>query len=131
VRSSWWSRPPHAQALPRRADTGPRSIAAPAWFATRQRICARLVASSPIRRAIVPVVQPDPDAPVLVSGHGASGSAASMAPHVAGLRSRGIDARAIDLPRGRAERAMPLFAALLAGGLAAGGAAAEIGRAHV
>jgi hypothetical protein len=69
-------------------------------------------------------MQPDPDAPVLVIGHGASGSAASMAPHVAGLRSRGIDARAIDLPRGRAERAMPLFAALLAGGLAAGGAAA-------
>jgi pimeloyl-ACP methyl ester carboxylesterase len=39
-----------------------------------------------------------------------------MAPHVAGLRARGIDARAIDLPKGRAERAVPLFAALLAGG---------------
>lgn len=55
-----------------------------------------------------------PTTPVLVLGHGASGSAASMAPHVAGLRARGIDARAIDLPRGRAERAIPLFAALLA-----------------
>jgi TAP-like protein len=41
-----------------------------------------------------------------------------MAPHVAGLRARGIDARAIDLPKGRAERAVPLFAALLAGDLA-------------
>jgi uncharacterized protein len=51
--------------------------------------------------------------PVLVLGHGASGSAASMAPHVAGLRARGIEARAIDLPRGRAERAVPVFAALL------------------
>jgi predicted alpha/beta-hydrolase family hydrolase len=36
-----------------------------------------------------------------------------MAPHVAGLRARGIDARAVDLPRGRAERASPVFAALL------------------
>jgi predicted alpha/beta-hydrolase family hydrolase len=37
-----------------------------------------------------------------------------MAPHVAGLRDRGIAARAVDLPRGRAERAVPLFADLLA-----------------
>jgi pimeloyl-ACP methyl ester carboxylesterase len=44
-----------------------------------------------------------------------------MAPHVAGLRARGIDARAIDLPKGRAERAVPLFAALLAGDLAGAG----------
>jgi len=36
-----------------------------------------------------------------------------MAPHVAGLRARGVDARAIDLPRGRAERAIPVFAELL------------------
>jgi len=52
--------------------------------------------------------------PVLVFGHGASGSAAAMAPHVTGLRARGIDARAVDLPRGRAERAIPVFAELLA-----------------
>jgi len=52
--------------------------------------------------------------PVLVLGHGASGSAATMAPHVAGLRARGIDARAVDLPKGRAERAIPVFAGLLA-----------------
>lgn len=52
--------------------------------------------------------------PILVLGHGAAGSAASMAPHVAGLQARGIQARAIDLPKGRAERAIPIFAALLA-----------------
>jgi predicted alpha/beta-hydrolase family hydrolase len=61
-------------------------------------------------------MQPEPGAPILVLGHGASGSAASMSPHVAGLRARGIDARAIDLPKGRAERAVPRFAELLAGG---------------
>lgn len=65
-------------------------------------------------------MEPALGAPILVLGHGASGSAATMAPHVAGLRARGIDARAIDLPKGRAERAVPLFAALLAGGLVGG-----------
>lgn len=61
--------------------------------------------------------------PVLILGHGASGSAATMAPHVAGLRARGIDARAVDLPKGRAERAIPVFAGLLASdpGIAVGG----------
>ncbi len=52
--------------------------------------------------------------PVLILGHGASGSAATMAPHVAGLQGRGIDARAVDLPSGRAERAILVFADLLA-----------------
>jgi predicted alpha/beta-hydrolase family hydrolase len=42
-------------------------------------------------------------------GHGASGSAASMAAHVRGLVSRGIDARAIDLPVRKAEEAVPVF----------------------
>jgi predicted alpha/beta-hydrolase family hydrolase len=42
-------------------------------------------------------------------GHGASGSSASMAPFVAGLRARGVDARAIDLPRRKAEDALPAF----------------------
>ena len=37
-----------------------------------------------------------------------------MAPHVAGLMARGIDARAVDLPKGRAERAIPVFAGMLA-----------------
>jgi predicted alpha/beta-hydrolase family hydrolase len=44
-------------------------------------------------------------------GHGASGSAATMEPFAAGLRARGVDARAIDLPKRRAEDAV---AALLA-----------------
>jgi uncharacterized protein len=48
-------------------------------------------------------------APVIL-GHGASGTAASMRPHVDGLRQRGIAAEAIDLPKGRAERAVPVFA---------------------
>jgi predicted alpha/beta-hydrolase family hydrolase len=42
-------------------------------------------------------------------GHGASGTAVSMAPFVAGLRSRGIDAVAIDLPKRKAEDAVPAF----------------------
>jgi predicted alpha/beta-hydrolase family hydrolase len=46
-----------------------------------------------------------------------------MAPHVGGLRSRGIDARAVDLPRGRTDRAVAVFAGLLAAepALAVGG----------
>src|SRR5260221_12169174 len=46
----------------------------------------------------------------VVLGHGASGTAASMRPHVEGLLKRGIPAEAIDLPKGRAERALPVFA---------------------
>jgi pimeloyl-ACP methyl ester carboxylesterase len=42
-------------------------------------------------------------------GHGASGTAASMTPYVEGLRARGITATAIDLPRRRAEDAVPAF----------------------
>lgn len=42
-------------------------------------------------------------------GHGASGSAASMTPFVNGLQSRGIAATAIDLPKRRAEDALPAF----------------------
>jgi len=75
----------------------------------------------------VPAMEPQPGAPILVLGHGASGSAASMAPHVAGLRARGIDARAIELPKGRAERAVPRFAELLAGGPAADESAIAVG----
>jgi predicted alpha/beta-hydrolase family hydrolase len=47
----------------------------------------------------------------VILGHGASGTAASMRPHIEGLRRRGIEAEAIDLPKGRAERAVPVFAA--------------------
>jgi len=42
-------------------------------------------------------------------GHGASGTSASMRPHVDALRRRGVEATAIDLPRGSAERALPVY----------------------
>jgi uncharacterized protein len=42
--------------------------------------------------------------------HGASGTAASMRPHVDGLRARGVKARAIDLPKRRAEAAVVAYA---------------------
>jgi predicted alpha/beta-hydrolase family hydrolase len=42
-------------------------------------------------------------------GHGASGTSASMAPFVQGLTARGLIATAIDLPRRRAEDALPAF----------------------
>jgi uncharacterized protein len=45
----------------------------------------------------------------VVLGHGASGNAASMRPYVVGFKRRGIDAIAVDLPRGNAERAVPVF----------------------
>src|SRR5260370_17608325 len=45
----------------------------------------------------------------VVLGHGASGNAASMKPYVVGFKRRGIDAIAVDLPRGGAERAVPVF----------------------
>jgi dienelactone hydrolase len=45
----------------------------------------------------------------VVLGHGASGNAASMKPYVDGFKARGIDAMAVDLPRGGAERAVPVF----------------------
>jgi pimeloyl-ACP methyl ester carboxylesterase len=47
----------------------------------------------------------------LFLSHGASGSAASLAPQIAGLRRRGIEATAVQLPKGRAEPAMPLYLA--------------------
>lgn len=46
-------------------------------------------------------------------GHGASGDATSMAPFVNGLRDRGVDAQAIDLPRRRAEDAVGAFHAVV------------------
>ena len=45
----------------------------------------------------------------VVLGHGASGNAASMKPYVLGFKRRGIDAVAVDLPRGGAEKAVPVF----------------------
>lgn len=42
-------------------------------------------------------------------GHGASGTSASMRPFVRGLTARGIRATAIDLPKRKAEEAVPAF----------------------
>lgn len=49
-------------------------------------------------------------------GHGASGTAVSMAPFVAGLEHRGILAVAVDLPRRRAEDAVPAWRAAVPDG---------------
>lgn len=59
----------------------------------------------------------------IVLGHGASGTAASMKPYVEALTSRGLGARAVDLPRGRPEAAVEIFLAAAAAdpGLALGG----------
>ena len=50
-------------------------------------------------------------------GHGASGNAASMAPFVNGLRARGIDAEAVDLPKRKAEDVVPVWRAAVPNGL--------------
>ncbi|HEU0244884.1 MAG TPA: alpha/beta family hydrolase [Candidatus Limnocylindrales bacterium] len=44
-------------------------------------------------------------------GHGASGTAASMQPWVDGLRARGFEAHAVELPRRRAEDAVAAYEA--------------------
>jgi len=66
-------------------------------------------------------------------GHGASGSAASMAPWVDGLRARGFEAFAVDLPRRRAEDAVAAFEAqvpdgpgVVVGGQSYGGRVASL-----
>jgi len=66
-------------------------------------------------------------------GHGASGNAASMAPFVEGLRSRGVDAGAVDLPKRKAEDAVPVWRELVpdgpatvAGGHSYGGRVASL-----
>ena len=41
--------------------------------------------------------------------HGASGNAESMAPYVDGLRSRGLDAHPVQLPVGKAEKAVSAY----------------------
>jgi uncharacterized protein len=65
--------------------------------------------------------------------HGASGSAASMAPHVEGLVTRGLDARAIQLPVRKAEQAVAAYrgqvtdvAAEVIGGHSYGGRVASL-----
>jgi len=44
-------------------------------------------------------------------GHGASGNAASMAPWVDGLRDRGVEAHALELPKRKAEDAVAAYEA--------------------
>jgi predicted alpha/beta-hydrolase family hydrolase len=56
----------------------------------------------------------------IVLAHGASGSAASMQPHIDGLRDRGVAAVAIDLPLRKAEAAVEAYRT--AAGLGAPGA---------
>ena len=51
-------------------------------------------------------------------GHGASGNAASMAPFVEGLWRRNVAAQAVDLPKRRAEDAVPVWRALVPDGAA-------------
>jgi predicted alpha/beta-hydrolase family hydrolase len=48
-------------------------------------------------------------APKIYLAHGASGSAASMQPHVDGLRERGLEASAVQLPVGLAEKAVDRY----------------------
>jgi uncharacterized protein len=75
--------------------------------------CARVVEISaegaPSRRRRAPLDAATIHPMRVVLGHGASGNAASMKPYVAGFKRRGIDAVAVDLPRGGAEKAVPVF----------------------
>ena len=66
-------------------------------------------------------------------GHGASGNAASMRPCVDGLQRRGIEAGAVDLPKRKAEDAVPAWraavpdgAGTVAGGHSYGGRVASL-----
>jgi predicted alpha/beta-hydrolase family hydrolase len=46
---------------------------------------------------------------IVYLAHGASGNAASMRPYVDGLAKRDVAARAVELPVGKAEKAVPLY----------------------
>jgi predicted alpha/beta-hydrolase family hydrolase len=54
--------------------------------------------------------------PHVYLGHGASGTAASMKPHVDGLRRRGVAATAVELPKRKAEEAVDAYQAQVHGG---------------
>ena len=69
----------------------------------------------------------------VVIAPGASGTSATMKAHVDGLRARGIDASAIDIPKGKAEKAVtPYLAAsgegpdVVIGGQSYGGRVASL-----
>lgn len=55
------------------------------------------------------------ESPRIVLAPGASGNADSLSPHVEGLARLGVEARAIELPKGNADRAVPAYRAALAG----------------
>lgn len=52
---------------------------------------------------------------VILLAPGASGTVAGLAPYVDGLAARGLEARTVELPKGVAERAQPVYRAALAG----------------
>jgi uncharacterized protein len=69
----------------------------------------------------------------ILLGHGASGDASSMAPFVLGLRKRGLTADAVNLPKRKAEDAVPVWRSLvpdgrdtIAGGHSYGGRVASL-----
>jgi len=71
-------------------------------------------------------------------GHGAAGSAATMAPWVDGLRERGLEAHTLTLPRRRAEDAIAAFEAqvpdepgVVVGGHSFGGRVASLSAAGI
>jgi predicted alpha/beta-hydrolase family hydrolase len=69
--------------------------------------------------------------PAIFLAHGASGDATSMRPYVKALQARKLTATAIDLPRSKAERAVPVFiekvpADAVAGGHSYGGRVASM-----
>jgi len=48
---------------------------------------------------------------VVYLAHGASAGASSMMPHIRGLEALGVPAQAVQLPKGTAERAVPVYLA--------------------
>lgn len=52
-----------------------------------------------------------PMPPILLLAPGASGTVAGLRGHVRGLAARGVEAHAIQLPHGSAERALPVYRA--------------------
>jgi uncharacterized protein len=47
--------------------------------------------------------------PMIFLAHGASAGVESMRPHVEGLERRGMSAQAVALPKGKADRAVPVY----------------------
>jgi predicted alpha/beta-hydrolase family hydrolase len=55
-------------------------------------------------------------APILLLAPGASGTVAGLRGHVTGLARRGVEVRTVQLPKGSAERALPVYRAALGRG---------------